>query len=94
MNRGLLLLLGFLVLACFPPLSAGKELPKIAVWDLVSQNTPEPHAKELTSFVVSEITKLKKFEVYSQENVRILARWTAQQMQPGCTDTKCLTALG
>jgi sulfatase modifying factor 1 len=94
MKRGLLLSLCFLVLACFPPLSSGKELPKVAVWDLVPRNTPESHAAELTSFLVSEITKLKKFEVYSQENVRTLAGWSAERMKLGCTDTKCLTALG
>jgi hypothetical protein len=78
----------------FPLLADGKELPKIAVWDLEPRNTPETHARELTSFVVSEITKLKKYEVYSQENVRSLAGWSAERMKLGCTDTKCLTALG
>ena len=77
-----------------PPLSAAKELPKITVWDLEPRNIPSTHARELTSFVVSEITKLKKYEVYSQDNVRTLAGWTAERMQLGCTDTKCLTALG
>jgi sulfatase modifying factor 1 len=84
----------FLVLLILPSLSSGKELPKVAVWDLEPRNTPEAHARELTSFVVSEITKLKKYEVYSQENVRTLAGWTAERMKLGCTDTKCLTALG
>ncbi len=78
----------------FPPISFAKELPKIAVWDLAPRNTPASHAQELTSFVVSEITKLKKYETYSQENVRTLAGWTAERMQLGCTDTKCLLALG
>ncbi len=71
-----------------------KELPKIAVWDLEPVNTHPAHAKQLTSFVVSEINKIKKYEVYSQENVRTLAGWTAERMQLGCTDTKCLLALG
>ena len=84
----------FLVLIVFPSLSSGKELPKIAVWDLEPRNTPETHARELTSFVVSEITKLKKYEVYSQENVRTLAGWSAERMKLGCTDTRCLLALG
>jgi len=48
----------------------------------------------LTSFVVSEITRLKKYEVYSQENVRTLAGWSAERMKLGCPDTKCLLALG
>ncbi len=77
-----------------PPLPAAKELPKIAVWDLAPRNTPATHAQELTSFLVSEITKMKKYEVYSQDNVRTLAGWTAERMQLGCTDTKCLMALG
>jgi formylglycine-generating enzyme len=94
MKRGLYFLLCFLVLACFSSLTSGKEVPKIAVWDLVPRNTPETHALELTSFMVSEIAKLKKFEVYSQENVRTLAGWTAERMKLGCTDTKCLTVLG
>jgi len=76
------------------PAFASKELPKIAVWDLEPRNTPPTHARELTSFLVSEITKLKKYEVYSQENVRTLAGWSAERMKLGCTDTKCLVALG
>jgi hypothetical protein len=48
----------------------------------------------LTSILVSEISKLGRYEVYSQENVRTLAGWTAERMTLGCTDTKCLTALG
>ena len=90
-------ILFMLVAMCFflaPPLPAAKELPKIAVWDLAPRNTPATHAQELTSFLVSEITKLKKYEVYSQDNVRTLAGWTAERMQLGCTETKCLTALG
>jgi peptidyl-prolyl cis-trans isomerase B (cyclophilin B) len=94
MKKTSLILSLLLVLAIFPSLSSGKELPKVAVWDLTPRNTPATHAQELTSFVVSEITKLKKYEVYSQENVRTLAGWTAERMQLGCTDTKCLTALG
>ena len=94
MKRASLVLLCFLIFAIFPSLSSGKELPKVAVWDLEPMNTPAAHARQLTSFVVSEITKLKKYEVYSQENVRTLAGWTAERMQLGCTDTRCLTALG
>ena len=94
MKKTSLILLCFLVLAIFPSISNGKELPKVAVWDLDPRNMPATHARELTSFVVSEITKMKKYEVYSQENVRTLAGWTAERMQLGCTDTKCLTALG
>jgi len=71
-----------------------KELPKAAVWNLEERNIPVNYAKELTSILVSEIDKLKKYKVYSQENVRTLAGWTAERMQLGCTDTKCLTALG
>ena len=74
--------------------AAVKDLPKIAVWDLASRNTPVTHAQELTSILVSEISKLGRYEVYSQENVRTLAGWTAERMTLGCTDTKCLTALG
>jgi hypothetical protein len=44
--------------------------------------------------MVSEIDKLRKYEVYSQDNVRTLAGWTAERMKLGCTDTQCLIALG
>jgi hypothetical protein len=83
-----------LILLWAPPVAAGKELPKVAVWDLAPRNTPATHAQELTSILVSEITKLKKYEVYSQENVRTLAGWSAERMKLGCTDSKCLVALG
>lgn len=71
-----------------------KDRLKIAVWDLASRNTPVTHAQELTSILVSEISKMGRYEIYSQENVRTLAGWTAEKMALGCTDTKCLTALG
>jgi len=70
------------------------DLPKMAVWDLAARNTPITHAQELTSILVSEITKIRKYEVYSQENVRTLAGWTEERMKLGCTSTQCLTALG
>ncbi len=71
-----------------------KDLPKVAVWDLAARNTPIAHAQELTSILVSEITQIRKYEVYSQENVRTLAGWTEERMKLGCTSTQCLTALG
>ena len=76
------------------PSLGGKELPKIAVWDLWAREVKTTYAQELTSILVSEISKLGKYEVYSQDHVRTLAGWTAERMQLGCTDTKCLTALG
>lgn len=76
------------------PVSAGKDLPKIAVWDLAPGEIKPVNAQDLTSTLVSEITKLGKYEVYSQEKVRTLAGWTAERMTLGCADTKCLTALG
>ncbi len=94
MKRTSLFLLCTLVAGIIPSLSSGKDLAKVAVWALEPMNAPLVHVRQLTSFVVSEITKLKKYEVYSQENVRILAGWTAERMQLGCTDSKCLTALG
>jgi hypothetical protein len=83
-----------LVFILFPSIGLGKELPKIAVWDLEARNTPATHAKELTSILVSEIAQTKKFEAFSQENVRTLAGFTAERIMLGCTDSKCLTALG
>jgi hypothetical protein len=81
------------LLAVFPAW-AQKELPKVAVWDLQSGDIKPGYAQDLTLIMVSEISKLEKYEVYSQENVRTLAGWTAERMTLGCTDTKCLTALG
>jgi hypothetical protein len=89
--------LPFIILAflCFiPGISPAKDLPKIAVWDLTPGDIKPAYAQDLTSILVSEISKLEKYEVYSQENVRTLAGWTAGRMALGCTDTKCLTALG
>jgi hypothetical protein len=94
MQFSILLIIATFILLCTPPMAAGRELPKVAVWDLVPRNTPATHAQELTSILVSEITKLKKYEVYSQENVRALAGWSAERMKLGCTDSKCLVALG
>jgi len=74
--------------------SAEKELRKIAVWDLEPREVKLTHARELTSILVSEISKLGKYEVYSQDNVRTLAGWTAERMKLGCTDAQCLIALG
>lgn len=82
------------ILILVPSFSISKEVPKIAVWDLTAGNINPSYAQDLTSILVSEISKLGKYEVYSQENVRTLAGWTAERMQLGCTDTKCLTALG
>jgi hypothetical protein len=71
-----------------------KELAKIAVWNLSPGNIPSTYAQDLTSIIVSEITKLRKYEVISQENIRTVAGWTEEKMKLGCTDTKCLMALG
>ena len=90
-------LLSFLTLSFLfflPTIALAKELPKIAVWDLAAGNLTPSYAQDLTSILVSEISKSGKYEVYSQDNVRTLAGWTAERMQLGCTDTKCLTALG
>jgi hypothetical protein len=74
--------------------SAGKDLSKIAVWDLTAGNINPSYAQDLTSILVSEVSKLEKYEVYSQDNVRTLAGWTAERMTLECTDTKGLTTLG
>jgi formylglycine-generating enzyme required for sulfatase activity len=74
--------------------AAAKDLPKIVVWDLAPRETKPGYAQELTSILVSEISKLGKYEIYSQENVRTLAGWTAEKMKLGCTSTQCLMALG
>jgi hypothetical protein len=64
------------------------------VWNLSPGNIPSTYAQDLTSIIVSEITKLRKYEVISQENIRTVAGWTEEKMKLGCTDTKCLMALG
>jgi hypothetical protein len=71
-----------------------KEMAKIAVWDLSPGNLPSTYAQDLTSILVSEIAKFKKYEVITQENIRTIAGWTEERMKLGCTDTKCLIALG
>jgi formylglycine-generating enzyme required for sulfatase activity len=81
------------VLLVFPPSAIG-DFPKIAVWDLAPQNIPDSYARQLTSILVSEITKMKKYEVYSRENIQTLAGWTEEKMKLGCSDTECLMALG
>ena len=84
----------FISIFVFTSVSFAKELPKITVWDLVSREVKPTYAQELTSILASEIAKLKKYEVYTQENVRTLAGWTEERMKLGCTSTQCLTALG
>jgi len=39
-----LIFLAFIFL-CSPLIAFGKEIPKIAVWDLEPRNTPETHAR-------------------------------------------------
>ncbi len=89
-------LLIFLISILVIPLASsyGAELPKVAVWDLTFGDIKAVYAQDLTLILVSEIAKLKKYEVYSQENVRTLAGWTEERMKLGCTSTQCLTALG
>jgi Periplasmic binding protein len=96
MRRLPFLFLAFLLfLSLFlPPISPAKVLPKIAVWDLTPGDIKAAYVQDLTSILVSEVSKLGKYEIYSQDNVRTLAGWTAERMTLGCTDTKCLTALG
>jgi len=87
----------FIFLACLfflPSISSAKELPKLAVWDLTSGDIKEAYAQDLTLILASEVSKLGKYEVYSQANVRTLAGWTEERMKLGCTNTQCLTALG
>ncbi len=76
------------------PLEIRKDHPKIAVWDLTSGEIEGAYSQDLTLILVSEISKLGAYEVYSQENVRTLAGWTEERMKLGCTSTQCLTALG
>jgi len=71
-----------------------RNRPKIAVWDLTAREIKLSYGEELTSILVSEISKLGMYETYSQENVRTLAGWTGERMKLGCSDTQCLTALG
>ena len=94
MKKMWLLILGLVLFLILPTASSSKDLPKIAVWDLVARDVKASYAQELTSILASEIAKSKKYEVYSQENVRTLAGWTEERMKLGCTSTQCLTALG
>jgi TolB-like protein len=94
MKKAVSFYLFLLILILAHSISFGKELPKMAVWDLEAREVKATYAQELTSILVSEVSKLKKYEVYSQDDVRTLAGWTAERMKMGCTDTTCLTALG
>jgi len=70
-----------LILILFnPPMSTAKELPKIAVWDLEARETKIAYARELTSILVSEVSKLGEYEVYSQQNIRTLSLTILGQM--------------
>lgn len=93
MRLNLFLIILVSTLMFVPSISPGKDLPKIAVWDLAALGIPNEYAKQLTQILASEIDKLRIYEVYCQENVRTLAGWQARKMQLGCTDTKCLKAL-
>jgi formylglycine-generating enzyme required for sulfatase activity len=88
------LLSAFLCLLPIGPASYGKDLAKIAVWNLEPREVKVAYARELTSILVSEISRAGKYEVYSQDNVRTLSNWTAERMKLGCTDAQCLTILG
>ncbi len=94
MKKTSLILFWFLVLIIFPSVSGGKELPKVAVWDLAAMEVKVTYAQQLTAILVSELDKVQKYKIYSQENVRTLAGWTEERMKLGCTNTQCLTALG
>jgi sulfatase modifying factor 1 len=94
MNTRVLIPILAVLFSFIPYVSAAKDLPKIVVWDLSPRETKPGYAQELTSILVSEISKLGKYEIYSQENVRTLAGWTAEKMKLGCTSTQCLMALG
>jgi formylglycine-generating enzyme required for sulfatase activity len=94
MKIRVLALILVVILSFIPCVSTAKELSKVVVWDLAARETKPGYAQELTSILVSEVSKMGKFEVYSQENVRTLAGWTAERMKLGCTSTECLMALG
>jgi formylglycine-generating enzyme required for sulfatase activity len=94
MKTGVLLAILAILSSLTPQVAAAKELPKIVVWDLAPRETKAGYAQELTSILVSEINKLGRYEVYSQENVRTLAGWTGERMKLGCTSAQCLMALG
>jgi hypothetical protein len=55
-----------LIFTLVATVSAGKDLPKIAVWDLNAGNINPSYAQDLTSILVSEISKLGEYEVYSR----------------------------
>ncbi len=64
-------MIAFLVILasiCFValPASTAGELPKIAVWDLKPREVNPSYAKELTSILVSEVAKLKRYEVFDK----------------------------
>jgi len=86
-----IVLIFFLVV---PSISLGSNIPKVAVWNIEPRAVSNFYAKELTSILVSELTKLGKYEIYSQENIQTVTKWTEERMKLGTTDTQTLTMLG
>ncbi len=72
MKKVLSFLVAFIPIG-FSPISNAKDLPKVAVWDLNPGNINPAYAQDLTLILISEMTKLKKYEVFSQENIRTVA---------------------
>ncbi len=91
MRRLPFLFLAFLFF--FPAILFARELPKIALLNSTPDDITPAHPQAVTSVVGSEAAKLRKYEVYSQDNVRILAGWGAERMTFGCTDNKRLTVI-
>lgn len=60
MKKGFLLVLLVSAFLTSPSLSPAKELPKVAVWDLTPGDIKPAYSQDLTSILVSEISKLKK----------------------------------
>jgi hypothetical protein len=75
-----IVLIFFLVV---PSISLGSNIPKVAVWNIEPRAVSNFYAKELTSILVSELTKLGKYEIYSQENIQTVTKWTEERMKLG-----------
>lgn len=90
MRYGLTILLALLVGTPAP----AREKVKIAVVDLTPIGTEETLAKNLTTTVVAELSRLHLLEVVSHEEILKMLSFEENRMMLGCTDAVCLAEIG
>jgi hypothetical protein len=71
-----------------------REKVKIAVVDLTPIGIEETLAKNLTTTVVTELSRLHLLEVVSREEIMKMLSFEENRMMLGCTDAVCLAEIG